>query len=87
MLFAPTITARARACIEARKSQPIPSHARSLVPTVVTMNLLGFNAVYFEDSLNFPLVSAGFFLGIFFYPEGGGDMFFRKVWLSPKYTA
>jgi hypothetical protein len=32
-------------------------------------------------------VSAGFFLGVLFYPEDGNNMFFRNVGLSPKYTA
>jgi hypothetical protein len=34
-----------------------------------------------------PVASVGFLLGLLFYPEDGGDIFFRKVALSPNYTA
>jgi hypothetical protein len=53
---------------------------------VVIVNLLGCNAMQFEESANFPPVSAGFFLVSYFYAKGG-DMFLRNVRLSPKYTA
>jgi hypothetical protein len=32
-----------------------------------------------------PLVSVGFLLGLHFYPEDGGNMFFRNVWLFELY--
>jgi hypothetical protein len=34
------------------------------------------------------LLHARFFLGLFFYPEDGGDIFLQNViWLSADYTA
>jgi hypothetical protein len=39
-----------------------------------------------DGKLNYPPFT-GFFFGVFFDPENGGDMFLRNVGLSPNYTA
>jgi hypothetical protein len=41
-----------------------------------------------KPALNYVAIKAGFLFGLFFYPEDGGDMFFRNVgWHSTDYTA
>jgi hypothetical protein len=40
-----------------------------------------------QNKCSFPSDSADFLLGLIFYLEDGGDMFLRKIGLSPNYMA
>jgi hypothetical protein len=48
--------------------------------------MYSFFSVRNMDPLKLLLASAGYLLGLLFYPEDGSDMLLRNVGLPPNYT-